>query len=270
MSDHSDSFAGDHRAGDEFNRLVSIMGRLRAPDGCPWDRDQDFRTLRRYLLEEAYEVLDSIDAEDWPGLEEELGDLMLQPVFLAQMARERGLFSIADSIAAINAKLVRRHPHVFGDAEARTAADVKTRWDEIKAEEKREKGRTEAVMLDAVSRAQPALAEAQQISARVAKHGFDWPGVPQVLDKLREELDELAEASDPRSREEELGDVLFVVVNLARKLDVDAEQALRSANAKFRSRFGHVEKTLAAEGNPVGTATLEEMESKWQEAKRVP
>ncbi|MEZ5403116.1 MAG: nucleoside triphosphate pyrophosphohydrolase [Bryobacteraceae bacterium] len=268
MPENPDCFSADPRAGEEFQRLVEIMGRLRAPDGCPWDREQDFRTLRKYLLEEAYEVLDSIDAEDWPGLEEELGDLMLQPVFLAQMARERGLFSIGDSVAAINRKLVRRHPHVFGDGEARTADDVKTRWDEIKAEEKRERGREHAATLDSVPRGLPALVEAQQISQKVAKHGFDWPDVAQVLDKLREELDELAAAHDGASREDELGDVLFVVVNLARKLNVDAEQALRGANAKFRRRFGYVETALAQDGKPVGEATLDEMEVKWQEAKR--
>jgi MazG family protein len=202
-------------------------------------------------------------------LAEELGDLMLQPVFLAQMADERGLFSIADSVTAINEKLIRRHPHIFGGAEARTAGDVKARWDQIKAEENLERGRQEQAMLDAVPRALPALAEAQQISAKVAKQGFDWPTVDEVLGKLREELDELAAATAHRHREEELGDILFVIVNLARKLDVDAELALRSANAKFRRRFGHVESALAAEGRPVGEATLDEMESKWQEAKRV-
>lgn len=270
MPDHSDSFAGDHRAGDEFNRLVAIMARLRAPDGCPWDREQDFKTLRKYLIEEAYEVLETIDTEDWQGLEEELGDLMLQPVFLAQMASEQGLFSIADSVAAINTKLIRRHPHIFADGEAKTSGEVKTRWDEIKAEEKREKGREENAMLDAVPRALPALVEAQQISTKVARHGFDWPDVDQVLDKLREELGELADAGDEKSREDELGDVLFVIVNLARKLGVDAEQALRGANTKFRRRFAYVERTLASDGRPVGVATLDEMEAKWQEAKRVP
>lgn len=258
------------RPGDKFNRLVEIMARLRAPDGCPWDREQNFHTLKKYLIEEAYEVLESIESEDWEGLAEELGDLMLQPVFLAQMASEQGHFSIADSLDAINTKLVRRHPHVFGDGEARTADDVKHRWDQIKAEEKQEKGRTEDVLLDAVPRAMPALVEGQEIGKRVAKIGFDWPDVEQVVVKLHEELAELQEARGHQSQaklEEELGDMLFVMVNLARKLNVDAEQALRGANRKFRRRFGYVEARLKEQGR-FGHATLEEMEEQWQQAKR--
>lgn len=247
------------------------MARLRGPDGCPWDREQSFGSLKKYLLEEAYEVLHSIEAEDWPNLTEELGDLMLQPVFLAQMAAERGLFSIADSLEAINRKLVRRHPHVFGDGRAESADDVKHRWDEIKAEEKREQGREEKALLDGVPRALPALMEAQEIGSKVAKVGFDWPSADEVAAKVHEELEEIRQARASGTRadvEEELGDLLFAVTNLARLLKVDAEQALRRANLKFRNRFAYVEARLAKEENPVGQATLEEMEEKWQEAKR--
>lgn len=265
----SDNHGG--RAAAEFRRLVEIMAQLRAPDGCPWDREQSFQTLRKYLLEEAYEVLDSIDNQDWDNLSEELGDLMLQPVFLAQLAAEQGLFSIADSLEAINAKLVRRHPHVFGDAEARTADDVKHRWDQIKSQEKRDKGREEpTALLDAVLRATPALVEAQEIGAKVAKVGFDWPDAAQVVDKIHEELAEIQQAQptgDQAHIEEEVGDLLFAAVNLARKLNVNAEQALRGANAKFRRRFAHVEWRLAEQERPLGVASLEEMEAMWQEAK---
>jgi len=258
------------RPGARFDRLVEIMARLRAPDGCPWDREQSFATLRRYLLEETYEVLDAIDAEDWDGLAEELGDLLLQPVFLAQMASEQGRFSIADSLDAINTKLVRRHPHIFGDAVARTPDEVKDRWDRIKAEEKREKGMAEGGLLDSVPRSLPALAEGQEIGRKAAGTGFDWPDVNGVLAKLHEELEELRvarEQGDAKHVEEELGDILFVMVNLARKLDIDAEHALRGANAKFRRRFGRLERRLREEGR-FGEATLEEMEEQWQRAKQ--
>ena len=255
---------------ERFDRLVEIMSVLRGPNGCPWDREQNFDTIKPYTLEETYEVLDSIDAGDWPALAEELGDLMLQCVFYAQMASERNLFTISDSLDAINRKLIRRHPHVFGDAVAETADAVKHRWDEIKAEEKREQGREAKTLLDSVPRSQPALAEAQQISGKVAKVGFDWPGVEQVLEKLHEELGEIAEAREtaPHKLEEEIGDLLFVVVNLARHSKVDAEQSLRRANAKFRQRFGYVESRLGEQGPPLGEATLEQMEALWQEAKR--
>jgi MazG family protein len=258
------------RAGDQFQRLVDIMARLRAPDGCPWDLEQDFRSLRKYLLEETYEVLDCIDREDWSALAEELGDLLLQPVFQAQMADEAGLFTIADVLGAINGKLIRRHPHVFGGAAAETAGEVKQRWDEIKAAEKASKGESAGDLLSGVPRALPALVEAQKIGSKVANVGFDWPDVSGVLEKLHEELDEVDQArrlGEAHKVEEEIGDLLFVVVNLARKLDVDAEQALRKANGKFRRRFHYVEKALAEEGRALQSASLEEMEAKWLAAK---
>lgn len=253
-------------AGERFQRLVEIMSRLRAPDGCPWDREQTFDTIKPYLLEETYEVMDSIDARDWPALADELGDLLLQSVFFAQMAADRNLFRIEDSLDAINTKLVRRHPHVFGDGDARTAEQVKLRWDEIKSKEKSAQGRKD--FLDGISRSQPALTEAQQVSTRVAGVGFDWENKEQVVAKLHEELDELSRAQSPDALEDELGDVLFVIVNIARRLKVDAEQALRRANAKFRRRFAYVEHALTEAGKTLPGATLEEMETLWQEAKQ--
>ena len=239
------------------------MARLRAPGGCPWDREQNFDTIKPYLLEETYEVMDAIDARDWDGLAEELGDLLLQSVFFAQMAGEEGRFDIADSLHAINSKLVRRHPHVFADGDARTSDDVKKRWDEIKAEEKpKPKG-----LLDGVSRATPALVEAQQIASKAAGVGFDWENVGQVFDKLHEELRELESAGSQEERAGEIGDLLFVIVNIARFLKVDPEQALRGTNAKFRRRFGHVESGLAEQGKSPKEATIAEMESLWQDAK---
>ena len=253
-------------AGPGFARLVEIMQRLRSPGGCPWDREQNFDTIKPYLLEETYEVMDAIDARDWPGLAEELGDLLLQPVFFAQMASEERFFDIADALDAINRKLIRRHPHVFADGEARTADDVKRRWDEIKAAEKpAAKG-----LLDGVPRSLPALVEARQISSRAADAGFDWENPQQVLEKLHEELGELEAArrsGSPAAIEDEMGDLLFVIVNLARFLKIDPEQALPKTNAKFRRRFAHVEQGLAARGKTPREASLDEMEGLWQDAK---
>ncbi len=257
--------------GDQFQRLVQIMARLRAPDGCPWDRQQTFDTIKPYTLEETYEVMDSIDARDWPALAEELGDLLLQCVFYAQMAAEEGHFTIDDSLEAINQKLIRRHPHVFGTADVKTAEKVKQRWDEIKAEELSRKKASAEFLLDSVSRSQPALAEAAQISSKVAAVGFDWESADHVLDKLREELDELAQArtdgAKPEHVEDEIGDILFVIVNIARHLNVDPEQALRKANAKFRRRFNYVERALSQQGRSLQQATLNEMEALWQAGK---
>ncbi len=255
--------------GDKFIRLTEIMARLRAPGGCPWDREQTFDTIKPYLLEETYEVLDAIDAGDWEGLKEELGDLMLEAVFFGQMAAEAGHFRIEDSLDAINEKLVRRHPHVFGSGTARTPEEVKVRWDEIKA---KEKGDSEKGLLEGVPRSTPALVEAQQLTSRASGVGFDWPNAEQVLEKLDEELSELAEAraaGASRERlEDEVGDLLFVIVNLARFLKVDPEQALRRTNRKFRERFGYVEQQLKERGRTPAGSTLEEMDALWNEAKR--
>jgi len=257
-------------AGEKFQRLVEIMARLRAPGGCPWDREQTFDSIKPYTLEETYEVLDAIDRRDWTGLAEELGDFLLQAVFYAEMGEEAGHFAIGDALDAINAKLIRRHPHVFGEETARTAGDVKRIWGEVKAAEKKDGGREEG-LLDSTPRALPALVEAQQIASRAAGVGFDWPNADQVIDKLHEELAEFAEARQRESQaelENELGDLLFVVVNLARFFKVDAEQALRKSNAKFRTRFGHIERRLREQGRRLEDAGLDEMEQLWQEAKK--
>ena len=250
------------------------MARLRGPDGCPWDREQSFDSIKPYTLEETYEVLDAIDRRAWPELAEELGDFLLQAVFYAQMAAEQGLFTIEDALDAINGKLVRRHPHVFGEESARNADDVKRIWGEVKAAEKENRqngGSGDAGLLGSVPRAMPALVEAQQITSRAAGAGFDWENAGQVLDKLHEELDELEIARRGSSHEEiedELGDLLFVVVNLARFVKVDPEQALRRTNAKFRSRFAYIERALAEAGKKLEDSNIEEMERLWQQAKR--
>lgn len=252
--------------GAKFVELVRLMARLRAPGGCPWDRKQTFDTIKSYLLEETYEVLDAIDERNWPALAEELGDLLLQPVFLAEMASEANLFTIGDALDAINQKLIRRHPHIFASVFAETAEDVKRNWDQIKRQEKQAKGEPEnASVLDAVPRNLPALVEADQIGKKAVGIGFDWPSVEGALEKLQEEASELADAQGHASSEHiehELGDLLFSVVNVARFLKVDPEQALRKANARFRRRFAYVERGTS--GQP---ASLDRMEDLWQEAK---
>lgn len=240
------------------------MARLRAPDGCPWDREQTFDTIKRYTLEETYEVMEAIEDRDWPALREELGDLLLQPVFHAQMASEQDLFRIEDSLRAINEKLIRRHPHIFGDASAETADDVKTVWDRVKASEKpAKKG-----ILDGINKALPALLEAKEISSRAAKAGFDWDGVEQVIDKLHEELGELKSAETSDDREGEIGDLFFVLVNIARFYKIDPEQALRRTNTKFKKRFKHLERRLEEQGRTVEGTPIGELEELWQEAKK--
>jgi MazG family protein len=250
--------------GETFTKLVEIMARLRAPNGCPWDREQTFDTIKPFLLEETYEVLQAIDDRDWKELADELGDLLLQVVFFSQMAAEAGHFNINDAIEAINSKLIRRHPHVFGDGDAKTSDEVLKKWDEIKATEKvRPKG-----LLAGIPKALPALVEGDKIARKAAGAGFDWPDIEPVFDKLLEEVDELHEARKNGTQEEiegEVGDLLFVVINLARFLKVDPEQALRKTNTKFRRRFAHVEEGL---GKPLKDATLEEMEALWQAAKQ--
>jgi MazG family protein len=256
-------------AGERFSELVKLMARLRAPGGCPWDRKQTFDSIKPYTLEETYEVLDAIDARDWPGLREELGDFLLQAVFYGEMAAEEGLFTIADSLQAINEKLVRRHPHVFGEASAETPEDVKQRWDEIKKQEKA--GTAQAGLLDSVPRSLPALVEAEKISVKAAGAGFEWPNIDGVVEKLQEETAELAKARESGSEaeiEHEIGDLLFTVVNLARFLKVDPEQALRKTNGRFRKRFAYVESEVQAGGATLPETPLDRMEELWQEAKR--
>ena len=258
-------------AGEKFQQLVAIMARLRAPGGCPWDREQTFDSIKPFTVEETYEVLDAIDHRDWGELTQELGDFILQAVFYAQMAAEQGLFRIEDVLDAINQKLVRRHPHVFGEESAASADEVLSIWGRVKgAEPKAERKRTTG-LLGAVPRALPALMEAQQIASRAARVGFDWENAEQVLDKLHEELAEFAIARRNQVQDEledELGDMLFVLVNLARFVKVDPEQALRRTNAKFRTRWNHIETRLGEQGRKPEDATIDEMEALWQEAKR--
>ena len=258
--------------GDEFQRLREIMARLRAPDGCPWDREQSIASLKPYLIEETYEVLDAIEREDWEHLPEELGDLQLQIVFQSQIAAEEGKFTVDDVLRAINEKLVRRHPHVFDRESIETADGVKVRWDEIKAQEKADRGEqpSDSILAD-VPRHQPSMLEAQKIGKRAAKVGFDWRDFSELRAKIAEEVDEVEHArasGDADAVEDEIGDLLFMAVNMARHAEVNPELALRRANRKFRERFEYIEQALGAEGRTLEDATLEEMEALWQAAKR--
>ena len=258
------------RAGAEFQRLVEIMKRLRGPGGCPWDREQTLETLRPYLVEETYEVLDALDRGDAAGHCEELGDLMMQIVFHAAIRRREGAFSIDDVCDSISEKLVRRHPHVFGDAVAKDAKQVLVQWEQIKDDEKKDAGPRRT--LDGVPLGLPALARAQKLGSRAGKVGFDWDGYVGSLGKVREEVEEIADAAargDQEAAHHELGDLLFAVVNLARKLDVDAEQALRDASAKFSRRFEYIEDRLAERGKSPRDSNLDEMDALWNDAKRV-
>jgi MazG family protein len=305
--------------GERFERAVQIMARLRAPGGCPWDREQSFDSIKPYTLEEAYEVLEAIDNRDWDELTGELGDLLLQVLFYAEMAKEEERFGIDEVLDTLSNKLVNRHPHVFGDVEAKTSADVLRNWEAIKAEEKRKKleerenslttplkpkqglngapekepGGPESV-LAGVSRGVPALMEAFKLSSRAAHVGFEWPEIGQLFDKLEEETlelkKELEQLPDPnlkpplrgvassgkqqipeelRARmEDEVGDLLFVMVNVARYLSLDPESALRKTNRKFRNRFQWVEQRLHEQGKKPSESTLDEMETLWQKSKQ--
>ena len=279
--------------GAKFERVKSIMARLRAPGGCPWDREQTFDTIKRYTLEETYEVLEAIDNRDWKELTGELGDLLLQVLFYAEMAEEQGSFTIDDVLDTLSNKLIHRHPHVFGDTKADDSAQVLKNWEALKAEEKRKNLQNNgdtlqtspAPLLDGVSSKMPALQEAHKISSKAAHVGFDWPEIQGLFEKLTEETRELQEHLNglPASpnpphmpevplelREQvegEVGDLFFVLVNIARYLSVDPESALRKTNRKFRRRFGWLEEQLREQGRTLEEATLEEMEALWQQAK---
>jgi MazG family protein len=288
--------------GERFERAVSIMARLRGPGGCPWDREQTFDTIKPYTLEEAYEVMEAIDARDWDELPGELGDLLLQVLFYSQMAAEEQRFSIDDVLERLSNKLVNRHPHVFGDVKADTPAEVLRNWQALKAEEKKKRDGEVAKaaahpesVLGGVSSAMPSLMEAYKISSRVAHVGFDWPNIEGLFDKLSEETEELRknleEYPEPgpqpesaagvagargekispglRARlEDEVGDLLFVLVNIARYLSLDPESAMRKTNRKFRRRFQYLEDRLRQHGRKPADASLDEMESLWQESKQ--
>jgi MazG family protein len=291
--------------GERFQRAVAIMARLRGPGGCPWDREQTFDTIKPYTLEEAYEVLEAIDQRDWEELKGELGDLLLQVLFYAQMALEENRFSIDDVLDRLSNKLVDRHPHVFGDVKAETSSDVLRNWEALKAEEKKKRleagggksaqkeNKPESV-LAGVSSAIPALLEAFKLSSRAAHVGFEWPQIEGLFDKLTEETDELraeleqfpapgpvppgrgvanargqAVPQELRERlEDEVGDLLFVLVNLARYLSLDPESALKKTNRKFKRRFQWMEDRFRAQGRKLAEASLEEMESVWQQSKQ--
>ena len=291
--------------GERFERAVSIMARLRAPGGCPWDREQTFDSIKSYTLEETYEVLEAIDNRDWDELKGELGDLLLQVLFYSEMAQEQGSFSIDDVLDRLSTKLVDRHPHVFGDVKAETSSDVLRNWEALKAEEKKKrleagggKGvkddtRAESV-LAGVSSGIPALLEAFKLSSRAAHVGFDWPNIEGLFDKLHEETEELREnlkefpapGPQPQGRgvagsgkqnlpdqlrarlEDEMGDLFFVLVNIARYLSLDPESALKRTNRKFKQRFQWVEEKLRASGREPQQASMEELESLWQQSKR--
>jgi MazG family protein len=293
-------------AGEKFERAVSIMARLRAPGGCPWDREQTFDSIKPYTLEETYEVLEAIDNRDWPELSDELGDLLLQVLFYAQMADEEQRFSIEDVLERLSNKLVARHPHVFGDVKAETPADVLRNWEALKAQEKKQrlaagggkKPKDETApdsVLAGVSSGVPALLEAFKLSSRAAHVGFDWPEIEGLFEKLAEETAELKKNLDeypapgprPISRgvagsgaikvpeelrarlEDEVGDLFFVLVNIARYLSLDPESALKKTNRKFKRRFQWVEAELGRQGRSLDQATLEEMESLWQQSKQI-
>jgi ATP diphosphatase len=277
--------------GAKFERAKSIMARLRAPGGCPWDREQTFDTIKRYTLEETYEVLEAIDNRDWKELTGELGDLLLQVLFYAEMAEEQGSFTIDDVLDALSNKLIHRHPHVFGDTKADDSAQVLKNWEALKAEEKRKSLQTNgqvtqaspALLLESVSSKMPALQEAHKISSKAAHVGFDWPEMQGLFAKLTEETRELQEhlqglpttgsgkpeipAGLREHVEAEVGDLFFVLVNIARYLSVDPESALRKTNRKFRRRFSWMEERLREQGRALEQATLEEMEALWQQAK---
>lgn len=262
-----------------FDELVAVMERLRAPGGCPWDREQTYASLSQYLLEEAYETFDAIQEAERTGdighLREELGDLLLQVIFHSTIGKERGDFNIDEVCKGITQKLVLRHPHVFGDEKLDGADDVLRNWDKLKADERAASGKAEKVkdsILDDVPVHFPGLLEALKITNKAAKVGFDWERADQVFEKIEEEIGEVRQAINANSKEdieEEIGDLLFAVVNLARKLDVEPETALKRTNRKFRQRFGEIEKVLAANGESLSDQSLQRFDELWDDAKRL-
>jgi nucleoside triphosphate diphosphatase len=260
-----------------FQDLVELVARLRAPGGCPWDREQTYATLGPMLVEEAYEVIDAADSGDWNELRDELGDILFQILFYCQIATEEDHFNIDQTIARVHEKMTRRHPHVFGSATAETAAEVLVNWEAIKAEERKTSGKKDdkgESLLNGVSSKLPALFEAYQLTTKAARVGFDWERIEDVFAKLQEELAEVrAEIARPERIQaavaDEIGDLLFVVTNIARQAGVEPELALKSANRKFRRRFHHVETRLRERGSSCGESTLAEMDALWNEAKEI-
>lgn len=251
----------------EFQSLIDIVARLRGPGGCPWDAEQTHESLKRNLLEECYETLEAIDDGNPAELADELGDILVQVAFHADIARAAGDFDIADVLTAINRKLIRRHPHVFGDGNVSDARQVERNWEQLKAEERRQAGKPEPSAMDSVPAALPALSAAQLIQDRAARFGFDWDDVGGVLDKLAEEIGEFRDAATNEERLDEFGDVLFALVNVARWSSIQAEDALRQANAKFRSRYRVMERLASEREQDFAKLSLHEKEALWQEAK---
>ena len=254
-------------AGTSLSAFYEIVAHLRAPDGCPWDKKQTHQSLRQHLLEESYEALAAMDAGDTAGMAEEFGDLLLQIVLNAQIANENGNFSLNEIIKGIYDKIVRRHPHVFGDRQVDGVGDVLKNWEQLKEQERRSNGEIEKGILDGVPLSFPALNQAQEYQDRAARVGFDWPEIKGVLDKLVEEIEEIQQAPNDDERAAEIGDLFFVMVNFARWQGVDAESVLREANVRFKARFGHIERRAKEDKRPLVEMTLDEMEELWQEAK---
>jgi MazG family protein len=250
-----------------FEDLVELMKTLRGPNGCPWDRKQNLPDLKPYVIEEAYEVVDAIDRDDRDALREEIGDFLLQAVFITEITRTEGSFDIYDSITAIHDKLVHRHPHVFGDVEAKDAEQVLVNWEKLKSEERKAE---EKSVLSGVPQSLPALLKASRLTEKAARVGFDWRRTDEVFDKLQEEIAELREAIDSGDKanvHDELGDLLFTIANIARKLEVNAEEALQSTNRKFTRRFESMERSVRDEGRNLDQLTLEQMDALWDAAK---
>lgn len=276
MSDHSLAESPTAAAAREFVRLIEIMAALRAPDGCPWDREQTIDTLKKYVLEETYELLEAIDAHDHDALREELGDFLFEAIFVAQLEQESGHFTIADSVKAVADKLVRRHPHVFkrdeGEAALETANQVRVRWEEVKAQERGGQAKPKT-LLSGIPRALPSLLRAYQIGARAHSVGFDWDKPADVIEKIREEVEEVAEVVsgdvplDHDRAEEEMGDLLFAMAHLSRRLGIEPEAALRKANDKFTRRFTAMESRVSARGTTMATMSLDELEAEWRVSK---
>jgi len=255
--------------GTSFEAFYEIVAHLRAPNGCPWDREQTHQTLRRHLLEEGYEALAAMDENDPAKMGEEFGDLLLQIVLNAQIGGEYGEFTMTDVLRGIYAKIVRRHPHVFGDVQVDGVGGVLSNWEKLKAAERKAEGETEKGALDGLPVALPALNQAQEFQERAARVGFDWPEIEGVLDKVREEIDEVRSASNPQELADELGDLFFALVNLARWKQVNAEDALRGASLKFKRRFKYIEKRAREMQKPMQEMSLAEMDGLWNEAKGI-
>ena len=253
--------------GTSFESFAEIVAHLRAPNGCPWDREQTHESLRKHLLEESYEAISAIDSGDFGDMREEFGDLLLQIVLQSQIANEEGQFNVNQVVQGIHSKIVRRHPHVFGDLKLDGVDGVLANWEKLKENERRGK-KEEKGLLDGVPPALPALSQAQEYQDRAARVGFDWPEIEGVLEKIAEEIEEVKRATDQKELAAEIGDLLFALVNLARWKKVDAESALRETNLKFRKRFAYVEQGAKRQGRELSTLSLDEMESLWQEAKR--